>query len=173
MRIAWLPVSACATHYIAGRFVVFLFTMAFKLVKHWCIPHVFWSQVTNAEYLKADAFCCCIHSRWQCSLQFTKRNSCRSSHPTSRQAAIGRVTTCARETPQEFFFQCAVTGVIVFALRLWLLQPLSLMSFLSARVVHTARGRCAALTRTPAWAWWHYRGRRMCMALLLGRAARM
>lgn len=34
MQIAFAPVSACATHYTEGHFVLFLFTMALKLVKH-------------------------------------------------------------------------------------------------------------------------------------------
>lgn len=37
MQIAFVPVSACATHYIEGHFVIFLFTVALKLVKH-CYP---------------------------------------------------------------------------------------------------------------------------------------
>lgn len=34
MQITLVPVSACATHYIEGRFVIFLFTVALKRVKH-------------------------------------------------------------------------------------------------------------------------------------------
>lgn len=50
-----------------------------------------------------------------------------------------------------------------------LIQPLSVMSFLSARTFSTPLGAlcfAACVLRD-------YRGRRMCMALLLGRAARM
>lgn len=35
MQIAFVPVSACVTHYAEGRFVVFLLTVALKRVKNW------------------------------------------------------------------------------------------------------------------------------------------
>lgn len=44
MQIAFDPVSACATHYVEDCFVIFLFTMALKLVKH-CYPT--WILITS------------------------------------------------------------------------------------------------------------------------------